>query len=88
MIVQEDNKCRIDEIPVPTITNDEILVKIASAGLCHSDLMLFDGSIPASKPVVMGHEGVGYVDAVGENVKGFKKGDRVGFLYIKGVCCM
>jgi propanol-preferring alcohol dehydrogenase len=49
--------------------------------------MLFDGSIPATEPVVMGHEGVGFVDDIGKNVKGFKKGDRIGFLYIKGVCC-
>lgn len=49
--------------------------------------MLFDGSIPATEPVVMGHEGVGYVEELGEKVTGFKKGDRIGFLYIKGVCC-
>jgi len=35
----------------------------------------------------MGHEGVGYVEKVGANVKGFQKGDRIGFLYIKGCCC-
>jgi len=83
----EDNKCHIDEIPIPSITDDEILVKVASASLCHSDLMLFDGSIPATEPVTMGHEGVGFVDDIGKNVKGFKKGDRIGFLYIKGCCC-
>lgn len=72
---------------MPTITDDEILVKVRSASLCHSDLMLFDGSIPATDPVVMGHEGVGFVEDTGKNVSGFKKGDRVGFLYIKGCCC-
>ena len=49
--------------------------------------MLFDGSLPAEKPVVIGHEGVGYVEDIGKNVSGFKKGDRIGFLYIKGCCC-
>ncbi|KIW86634.1 uncharacterized protein Z519_12759 [Cladophialophora bantiana CBS 173.52] len=82
----ETNKCTIDEIPIPSINDNEILVKIASASLCHSDLMLFDGSIPATEPVVMGHEGVGYVERLGSNVKGFKPGNRIGFLYIKGVC--
>lgn len=72
---------------MPNITDYEILVKVASASLCHSDLMLFDGSLPAEKPVVIGHEGVGYVEDIGGNVTGFKKGDRIGFLYIKGCCC-
>ncbi|EXJ56090.1 hypothetical protein A1O7_09021 [Cladophialophora yegresii CBS 114405] len=82
----ETNKCTIDEIPIPTITDHEILVKVASASLCHSDLMLFNGSIPATEPVVMGHEGVGYAEELGAKVNGFKRGDRLGFLYIKDVC--
>ncbi|KAK5019020.1 putative secondary metabolism biosynthetic enzyme [Cryomyces antarcticus] len=84
----DSNECRVNEIPIPDITDDEILVKIASASLCHSDLMLFNGSLPASgdKPITMGHEGVGYVERCGANVKGYKKGDRLGFLYIKGCC--
>ncbi|KIX92800.1 uncharacterized protein Z520_11463 [Fonsecaea multimorphosa CBS 102226] len=85
-ISQETNNCTIDEIPIPSISENEMLVKIASASLCHSDLMLFEGSIPATEPVVMGHEGVGYVEKLGANVKGFKPGDGIGFLYIKGVC--
>jgi alcohol dehydrogenase len=49
--------------------------------------MLLEGSIPATEPVTMGHEAVGYVEKLGTNVKGFNPGDRIGFLYIKGVCC-
>ncbi|KAK6380439.1 hypothetical protein LTS17_005629 [Exophiala oligosperma] len=82
----ETNKCSVDDIPIPDITDDEILVKMASAGLCHSDLMLFEGSLPATEPVTMGHEGVGFVEKIGKNVKKFRPGDRIGFLYIKGVC--
>ncbi|KAK5682935.1 hypothetical protein LTS10_004463 [Elasticomyces elasticus] len=82
----KDNQCRIDEIPIPTITDNELLVKIKSASLCHSDLMLFEGSITATEPVTMGHEGVGYIEQMGRNVKGFEQGQPVGFLYIKGVC--
>ncbi|KIW41819.1 uncharacterized protein PV06_05426 [Exophiala oligosperma] len=82
----ETNKCSVDDIPIPDITDDEILVKMASAGLCHSDLMLFEGSLPATEPVTMGHEGVGFVEKIGKNVKKFGPGDRIGFLYIKGVC--
>ncbi|KAK4986288.1 hypothetical protein LTR66_004447 [Elasticomyces elasticus] len=83
----DTNECRVNEVPIPDITDDEILVKIASASLCHSDLMLFNGSLPSGdRPITMGHEGVGYVERCGANVKGYKKGDRLGFLYIKGCC--
>lgn len=74
-------------IPIPCINENEILVKMASAGLCHSDLMLFEGSLISNGVVTMGHEGVGFVEKLGSKVKGFKPGDRIGFLYIKGVCC-
>ncbi len=82
-------KFSVGQIPIPKIeTADEMLVKIASASLCHSDLMLLDGTFPGpGRPVVLGHEGVGYVQETGKNVKGFKAGDRVGFLYIDGACC-
>jgi len=78
---------RINEVPVPDITENEILVKIASASLCHSDLMLLNGEFEGpGRPVTLGHEAVGYVEKLGANVKGFKPGDRIGFLYIKGCC--
>jgi propanol-preferring alcohol dehydrogenase len=59
---------------------------MASASLCHSDIMAIEA--PRTEPVTLGHEGVGYVtklhpSAVG---KGFKEGDAVGFLYIIGCC--
>ena len=49
--------------------------------------MLFEGSIPADKPDVMRHEGVAHVESIRKNDTGFKKDDRIGFLYIKGCCC-
>jgi alcohol dehydrogenase, propanol-preferring len=67
----------VNRIPIPKVSKPtEILVKIASASLCHSDIML----------VTKGHEGDGYVEHVGAGVNGFKKGDHVGFLYITGCC--
>lgn len=51
--------------------------------------MLLDGAFPGpGRPVTLGHEGVGYVQKTGKNVKGFKEGDRIGFLYVTGCCCM
>ena len=75
-------------MPLPAINDNEILVKIASASLCHSDLMVLDGEFPAADyPVTLGHEGAGWVVETGANVKGFEKGDAIGFLPIKNCCC-
>lgn len=83
----DTKKVQINTIPIPTIEPTEILVKIRSASLCHSDLMLLDGSfIGSEEPVTLGHEGVGTIEEMGDKVKGFNLGDRVGFLPNKGCC--
>lgn len=68
-----------------------MLVRIASASLCHSDLMAIGDYFVTSeraKPITLGHEGAGYVDELHPSAegKGFKKGDAIGFLYIIGCC--
>ncbi|MFF8728037.1 Zn-dependent alcohol dehydrogenase [Streptomyces sp. NPDC015171] len=55
----------------------EVLVAIAAAGLCHSDLSVVDGTIPFPVPVVLGHEGAGVVEAVGAGVTHVAPGDHV-----------
>ncbi|KAI9811854.1 MAG: putative secondary metabolism biosynthetic enzyme [Pycnora praestabilis] len=82
----ETKEVKVNQVPIPEPAEDDILVKIGSASLCHSDMMLVDGAIPAEKPVTMGHEACGYVQSTGANVKGFKAGDAIGFLYVKGCC--
>ncbi|MCJ1298336.1 hypothetical protein MMC08_001125 [Hypocenomyce scalaris] len=83
---------RVNEIPIPTASGVDMLVKIVAASLCHSDLMPIEGNSPMTtldanaKPVTIGHEGVGIIQAVGDKVKGFKPGDRVGFLATKNAC--
>jgi D-arabinose 1-dehydrogenase-like Zn-dependent alcohol dehydrogenase len=78
----------VNDVPIPEITGNEILMKITSTSLCHSDLMCLDGSLLAkSGPVTIGHEAVGIVDKVGVHVKGFQPGDRIGSLLFKGCCC-
>ncbi|KAK0262609.1 hypothetical protein LTR01_007144 [Friedmanniomyces endolithicus] len=62
----------------------QFLVKIASASLCHSDIL----SIEANNTATLGHEGAGYIEKMHSSVedKGFKVGDPIGFLYIIGCC--
>jgi S-(hydroxymethyl)glutathione dehydrogenase/alcohol dehydrogenase len=56
----------------------EVLVRIAAAGVCHSDLHLADGRLGAGRwPMVLGHEGAGVVEAVGPGVSEVTAGDRV-----------
>ena len=61
----------------------EVLVKIAAAGVCHSDLRLADGQLGAGRwPIVLGHEGAGVVQAVGQEVTGLRPGDHVVFCLV------
>jgi Zn-dependent alcohol dehydrogenase len=55
----------------------ELLVRVLAAGLCHSDLSVIDGSRPRPLPMVLGHEAVGEVLALGAHTEGFAAGDRV-----------
>ncbi len=61
----------------------EVLVRVAAAGVCHSDVHLADGLLgPGRWPIVLGHEGAGVVAAVGEDVAGLAPGDHVAFCFV------
>ncbi|WP_454872033.1 alcohol dehydrogenase AdhP [Paraburkholderia xenovorans] len=79
---------RIEEIPVPQVGRGQILVNIKASGVCHTDLHAADGDWPVKPtlPFIPGHEGVGYVAAVGEGVKHVKEGDRVGVPWLYTAC--
>lgn len=72
-IAKGDGSFSIENIKVEKPQQDEVLVKIKAAGLCHTD----HDSLNWGKPIVMGHEGAGIVEAVGANVKSVKVGDAV-----------
>ncbi|MCX4982674.1 Zn-dependent alcohol dehydrogenase [Streptomyces sp. NBC_00572] len=67
----------VDDLEVRDPGAGEVLVAIAAAGLCHSDLSVVDGTIPFPPPVVLGHEGAGVVEAVGPGVTHVVPGDHV-----------
>ncbi|WP_174550038.1 NAD(P)-dependent alcohol dehydrogenase [Nocardia arthritidis] len=62
------------EIDEPRV--DEILVRVQAAGICHTDLVARAAGA-ADRPVLLGHEGAGVVEAVGASVTGVRPGDRV-----------
>lgn len=67
----------VDDLEVRDPGVGEVLVAVAAAGLCHSDLSVIDGTIPYPAPVVLGHEGAGVVEAVGPGVTHVTPGDHV-----------
>ena len=60
----------------------EVLLRMAAAGVCHSDLAMQRGVIPAPLPAVLGHEGAGFVEAVGEGVTSVAPGDLVAVSWV------
>jgi propanol-preferring alcohol dehydrogenase len=75
------------ERSTPAPAAGEILVEIAACGVCRTDLHVVDGELPNPKlPIVPGHEIVGRVAAMGEGVKGFAIGERVGVPWLGFTC--
>lgn len=68
----------IEDVPRPEIGASEVLVRIAGAGLCHSDLHILEGELPLPHlPRTLGHENAGYVEEVGEEVDDVEPGTPV-----------
>jgi Zn-dependent alcohol dehydrogenase len=72
----------IDEMELHPPGRGEVLVKIAAAGLCHSDLSVINGDRPRPTPMLLGHEAAGIVEALGEGVDDLAKGDHVVLVFV------
>jgi S-(hydroxymethyl)glutathione dehydrogenase / alcohol dehydrogenase len=67
-----------DDVPDPIIQQPtDIILKVTSTAICGSDLHIYNGFFPQPKPMVLGHEFMGFVEEVGPEVRRLKKGDRV-----------
>lgn len=80
LLLEQYMQLGYQEVPEPVISPDDVLIRVKACGICGSDVHGLDGStgrrIP---PIVMGHEAAGVIEQVGDNVKGWKAGDRVTF---------
>ena len=76
-VAREIGVLRVEEVELEMPHEQEVLVRIHAAGVCHSDLHTFKGELRATPPIVLGHEGAGIVEAVGPGVTKVKPGDRV-----------
>ena len=71
----------IQEVELDEPREDEVLVHMEAAGICHTDLIIRDQWYPVPLPAVLGHEGAGVVEAVGAAVTKVAPGDRVAMSY-------
>lgn len=82
---------QIEEVPLKEPGENEILVRVVTCGVCHTDLHACQGDWPVKPklPLIPGHEAIGYVEALGRGVKNVKEGDIVGvpWLYSACGCC-
>ncbi|KXO72921.1 zinc-dependent alcohol dehydrogenase family protein [Brucella anthropi] len=72
----------IQEVDLEGPGPGEVLVRMAAAGLCHSDLSVIEGNRPRPMPMVIGHEAAGIVEEVGEFVDDLEPGDHVVFVFV------
>jgi len=71
----------------PAARPGELVIKVRACGVCRTDLHIADGELPGGKlPIVPGHEIVGVVEQVGDGVKDFATGDRVGVPWLGYSC--
>jgi S-(hydroxymethyl)glutathione dehydrogenase/alcohol dehydrogenase len=77
VVIPDRNEITVQEVELAAPKAGEVKVKMAATGVCHSDLSVINGTIPTPTPLVVGHEGAGVVEEVGDGVTNVKPGDHV-----------
>jgi S-(hydroxymethyl)glutathione dehydrogenase / alcohol dehydrogenase len=77
VVIPDRNEITVQEVELAPPKARELKVKMAAVGVCHSDLSVINGTIPTPTPLVVGHEGAGVVEEVGEGVTKVAPGDHV-----------
>ncbi|WP_157018872.1 NAD(P)-dependent alcohol dehydrogenase [Mesorhizobium xinjiangense] len=75
--VESGHPAEIVDIKAPTPGPGEVVIKVAGAGVCHSDLHVLDHDMGLPGPFTLGHENAGWISALGDGVTGWKEGDAV-----------
>jgi NDMA-dependent alcohol dehydrogenase len=89
VLCREHNKpVVVEQISIDAPKRGEVTVKLGACGVCHSDLSAINGTIALPLPLVLGHEGAGVVEELGEGVTDLAPGDHVifSFIYMCGKC--
>lgn len=72
----------VEELEIAEPGPGEVMVKLGAGGACHSDLHVLNGEWSESRPIVLGHEGAGTVEAIGDGVERLAPGDRVALSWL------
>ena len=85
---RESRPLTVEELELDLPHEGELLVRVAAAGLCHSDLSVVDGTRPRPVPMALGHEAAGVVEAIGPGVTDVRAGDHVVLTFVPscGLC--
>ncbi|MDK6242404.1 zinc-binding dehydrogenase [Pauljensenia sp. UMB10120] len=76
--LHSDRTVTIEDIPIPKPGPNQVLIKVAYCGICHSDMALIDSDFPMKMPeITQGHECSGTIAEMGSNVQGWEIGDKV-----------
>lgn len=72
-----EGNIEIQEVDEPTTGSNEVKIEVKAAGICGTDIHIYHDEFKSNPPVILGHEFCGIIAEVGDNVTGFKVGDRV-----------
>lgn len=83
----EEKPLSMQEVPTPQSEQGEIRIKVHACGVCRTDIHIAEGDLPLRKsPLILGHEVVGIVDEIGNQVTKFRVGDRAGVAWLNSSC--
>ena len=77
VLFETKGKLSVENVDISDPKKDEVMVKISASGLCHTDWETMRGYQPVNLPAIIGHEGAGIVEAIGEGVDHVEVGDHV-----------
>lgn len=82
VVVDEVNQFSVQSVDIDAPKYGEVMVRMKATGICHSDLSIIDGTIPWVFPTVVGHEGAGIVEQIGDGVTNVSVGDHVAMSFV------
>ncbi|MFC1919549.1 zinc-dependent alcohol dehydrogenase family protein [Chloroflexota bacterium] len=82
----EDRPLKLTDMPLPSLEERDVLIKVSACGVCHTELDEIEGRLQPRLPVIPGHEIIGKVESLGPKAEKFRVGDRIGIAWIYSAC--